>query len=176
MNFDEFMTNKKVFNSDKFMSDIEGLELLLSKQNDFDMVKYPCIKKLMILNIPVMEKDNDGNYYYDYELKRDCDIISDFTVNSNVPNIKYSFICGINEYEINDLKYILLAACLYSAFKLRITFTNDNIPKTEDKEIFLTYYKYICNRNISYFLMKNKMITPSIIYSEGCCLKNNLIK
>jgi len=170
MNFDEFMTDKKVFVSNDFMSDVEGLKLLLSKQSEYDIVKYPCVKKLLIFNIPVMEKDNDGNYYYDCELKRDCDIISDFAVNSNDPNIKFSFICGINEYEINELKNILLAACAYSAVKLRITFNDDKIPKTEKKEVIFTYYKYICNRNISYYLMKNKMITPAIIYSEGCCL------
>ena len=174
MNFEEFMTDKKVFVSDDFMSDTEGLKLLLSKQSEFDMVKYPYIKKLLILNIPVMEKDNDGNYYYDCEIKRDCDIISDFTVNSNDPNIKFSFICGINEYEINDLKYILLAACVYSAIKLRITFNDDKIPIKEKKEVIFSYYKYISNRNISFYLMKNKMITPAIIYSEGSCLKNNL--
>ena len=172
MNFEEFMTDKKVYVSDQFMSDTEGLKLLLSKQSEFDIVKYPFIKKILIFNIPVMEKDNDGNYYYDCEIKRDCDIISDFTINSNDLNIRFSFICGINEYEINDLKYILLAACVYSAIKLRITFNDDKMPRTEKTEVIFTYYKYICNRNISYYLMKNKMITPTIIYNEGLCLKN----
>lgn len=175
MDFNEYMKDKRIFACDDSLTSMQSLELLLSKQNDFDIVKYPYLKKILILNIPIMEKDNDGNYYYDCEIKRDCDIISNFTVNSNDSNIKFTFICGINEYEINDLKYILLAACVYSTIKLRITFNDDKIPRTEKTEVIFSYYKYISNRNISYYLMKNKMITPAIIYSEGSCLKNNLV-
>jgi len=170
MDFKDFIKDKKVFISENFMTDIEGIELLLAKQNEFEILKYPCMKKILILNIFDMQINKKGKYYYDYELKRDCDIASDFVLYSKEPNIKFSFICGFDEYDINDLKEIIFAACMYSSIKLRITF-NDEIVKDENKEIILTYNKYLCNRNISYYLMKNKMITPTIIYNEGICLK-----
>lgn len=172
MDFNEYMKDKRIFACNDSLTSMQSLELLLSKQNDFDIVKYPYLKKILILNIPMMEKDNDGNYYYDYELQRDCDFISDFTINANDnPNVKFSFVCGLFEYKLEELKVILLAACMYTPIKLRITFN-----EKKEKEIIFTCYKYLCNRNISYYLMKNKMITPVIIYNEGVCLKNHIIQ
>jgi len=171
MDLEEFMKYKKIFVSNDYLTDIESLELLLSKQNEFDIIKYPFIKSLKILNISVIEKDNDGKYYYDYELKRDCDIASDFILDSDGLDVKFTFICGLNEYEMKDINIILLASCVYSSIKLRITFNNEII---KNKEIKITYNKCLCNRNISYYLMKNKIITPAIIYNEGICIKNYL--
>lgn len=170
MDLDEYIKYKKIYVSKDYLTDIESL-LLLLKDNRNDIIKYPFMKKLLISNISVMEKDNEGKYYYDYELKRDCDIVSDFILDSDELDIKISFICGLNEYEMKDINKLLLASCIYSPIKLRITF-NDEIKK--EKEIKITYYKYLCNRDISYYLMKNKIITPAIIYNDGICIKNNL--
>jgi hypothetical protein len=170
MDLDEYIKYKKIYVSKDYLTDIESL-LLLLKDNRNDIIKYPFMKKLLISNISVMEKDNEGKYYYDYELKRDCDIVSDFILDSDELDIKISFICGLNEYEMKDINKLLLASCIYSPIKLRITF-NDEIKK--EKEIKISCYKYLCNRDISYYLMKNKIITPAIIYNDGICIKNYL--
>jgi len=55
--------------------------------------------------------------------------------------------------------------------KIKIYF-NDLDNLNNNKEIKITYYKSLGNKDISYFLMKNKIITPAIIYELGVCLKN----
>lgn len=139
------MKSKSIFVSNDYLTDMESLILLL-KDNKFDIIKYPFMKKILILNISVMEKDNEGKYYYDYELKRDCDIVSDFIIDSDDLDVKFSFICGLNEYEMKDINKLLFVSCIYLPIKLRIIF-NDEIKK----EIKITYYKYLCNRDISYY-------------------------
>jgi len=70
-----------------------------------------------MLNVSVVEKDNEGKYYYDHEIKRDCDIVSDFIFDTNNLNVSFMFVIGLNEYKIDDIKEIVLASCLYSQVK-----------------------------------------------------------
>lgn len=119
-----------------------------------------------------MESNNDGKYYYDYELVRDCDIASDFILLGENLDVSFTFICGLYEYQPDDVKEIVLAFCMYSAIKIRITFNNYNNNNNLKKEIKISYNKHLCKRNDIYFLLKNKIITSLIIYETGVCIKN----
>lgn len=142
MNFKEFMKNRKLLVCDDFLTDVEAIELLI-KETKYDIIKYPYAKK-------ILECNNNGKYYYEYELKRDCDIASGFNVN-------FTFICGLKEYKMKDLKEIIPASInyIYNPVKLRIIFNEIFKRNEKEQEIIISYSKYLCNRNLSYLLFNN---------------------
>ena len=170
MNFEEYMKDKSVFilNNDKNLEYYESFKILIEKEKEFSMIKYNYHKNLLVLNIAVMECDNNGKYYYDYEIERDCDIIDDFKFIANDLDVTFKFICGLNEFSIDEIKSFLLVSAMYNQLKLRITF--NEISRT-NKEISIYYSKYLCKTDIKKELMKNRIITPSIIYNQGVCIR-----
>jgi hypothetical protein len=103
----------------------------------------------LILNIAVLQTDNNGKYYYDYEFDRDCDIIDNFVVCSDGLNVTLNFIIGHDTYNFSDIKQFLSVASMYNTF-------NEILEQ---------------NKEIRDLLMKNKIITPSIVYYDGVCTK-----
>jgi hypothetical protein len=57
---------------------------------------------------------------------------------------------------------------MYNTFKLRIIF--NEIPE-QNKEITIRILKYVCFKQVKDLLMKNKIITPSIVYYDSVCTK-----
>jgi hypothetical protein len=137
----------KLLICEDFLTEREAIELLIN-ETKYDIIKYPYRKKILFLNISFLECDNNGKYYYDYELKRDCDIATEFIISANGLNVNFTFICGLKEYKIDDLKEII-------PVKLRITF--NEIPERNEKnqEIIFSYSKYLCNRNLSCLIFNN---------------------
>lgn len=171
MSFEEFMINKRILNNENYLTNKDALQLFISNLDNFDIIKFNHLKKLLILHIPVMESNNDGKYYFDYEFVRDCDIIDEFKFEANGLDIKFSFICGLHEYNINEIKEFLLVSSTYNSFKLRITF---NEIFDVNKEIYLYYSKSFCKYADRYYLMNNKITTSSIIYHHGMCMPINI--
>lgn len=168
MDFNEYMKDKIIFNSNNYLTTEQGLDLFIQKENEYDLIGYSYLKKLLILNIPILESNNDGKYYYEYIFNRDCDIISGFNFIATDLDVTFTFICGYDEYNILNIKEFLLTSSIFNELKLRITF--NKIPEI-NKEILIYYCKYICNNDIRNYLNNNKIITSSLIYNNGVCIK-----
>lgn len=172
MNFDEYLSKQKIFNvldGDTNLDYIDAIQILLQKK-DFDMIKYFHVDEIHIQNIDALRTNNRGRYYYEINLARDCDIISDFQFISSDTNIDFSIILN-DIYECKEVKELILVACPYTSAKLRITFRE--LPKYDDK-IRIHYYKYLCSSDTRNHLMRTKIITSSFVYNEGVILYNTV--
>jgi hypothetical protein len=86
------------------------------------------------------------------------------------PRLKLSIIVGSYQYESSE---ILLTAAPYSRFKLRITFTT--VPDAF-KEIRIHYTKYLCTADLVKQLAYSTLLTKTMVYSNGICIKRELTK
>jgi hypothetical protein len=168
--YQDYINERKIFNVEesKNLTYQEALSIFISNQQEYDMISFHDVRKLLILNIAVLQTDNNGKYYYDYEFDRDCDIIDNFVVCSDGLNVTLNFIIGHDTYNFSDIKQFLPVASMYNTFKLRIIF--NEIPE-QNKEITIRILKYVCSKQVRDLLMKNKIITPSIVYYDGVCTK-----
>ena len=167
MNFEEFITDKKILEGGDITS-YEALDLISKNEHEFDMIRFNHLKKL-IFNIDIMQCDNEGKYYIDYEFQKDCDMVDNFNFITNDLDVTFIFICGGIEYKFNDVNEFILCAAKFNQFKLRIIF--NKVPET-DKEILLHYSKYFLKKELVILLVKSKIYTNSIIYNgDGTCTK-----
>ena len=169
MEFSDFISNKKIFHADHELLRDEAIQELLDKQTDYDMIAYTGLKKIMLINIDALQIDHANNYYYEYDIDDQCDIITDFHI-ADSPHIKLSIIVGSYQYESSE---ILLTAAPYSRFKLRITFTT--VPDAF-KEIRIHYTKHLCTADLVKQLAYSTLLTKSMVYSNGICIKRELTK
>ena len=66
INFKEFISSKKIFHMldcEEGVSNREALKLLCDKQDDYDIIAFGCLKKLLIMNIGVLQSDHCGRYF-----------------------------------------------------------------------------------------------------------------
>lgn len=168
--YNDLINKKNIFHSNENMTRLEGLTLLIDKEKDYDIITYNDETKLLFLNIGVLKANKNGNFYYDYEIDRDSDIIDNINIVINDLNVNLSYIIGLDEYELKDIKEFLYIASLYNCFKLRIVFNEIPIP---NKEIIIKSRKYLLKSELKQLLMRNKIITDSIIYIDGCTRKKD---
>ena len=168
--YNDLINKKNIYHSNENMSRFEGLTLLIDKEKDYDIITYNDETKLLFLNIGVLKANKNGNFYYDYEIDRDSDIIDNIDIIIDDLNVKLSYIIGLDEYELKDINEFLYIASVYNSFKLRIIFNEIPIP---NKEIIIKSRKYLLKSELRQLLMRNKIITDSIIYIDGCTRKKD---
>ena len=161
----DFMKNNRVFKVLDNLTEKEALNLLTQKENEFDMISYNHNSKITLVNMGFLRLNDEDKYYYDY-IFRDCDIIDNFTIDSNNLDVNFSFMVGRNEFKTSDIKEFLLVSSMYE-LKLRITFNGTPDINTE---IRINVTKYLCKNEIRKTLMNNCIITNSLIYIDGMCL------
>lgn len=172
MNYNEYLSKQKIFNvldGHTNLDYIDAIQILLEKK-DYDMIKYCHLDEIHIQHIDALRTNNQGRYYYEINLARDCDIISDFQFVSSDTDIDFSIILN-DSFEYKEVKELILVASPYTSAKLRITFRE--LPKYNDK-IRIHYYKYLCNSDTRNYLMRTKIITSSFVYNEGVILYNTI--
>lgn len=170
INYNDLINKNKIYHSNENMTRLEGLRLFNDKEKDYDMITYNDEIKLLFLNVGVLKANKNGNFYYDYEIDRDSDIIDNIDIIIDNLNVKLSYIIGLDEYEIKDIKEFIYVASIYNYFKLRIVFNEIPIP---NKEIIIKSRKYLLKSELRQLLMRNKIITDSIIYIDGCTRKKD---
>jgi hypothetical protein len=166
----------------------EALELLCDKQDDYDIIAFGCLKKLLIMNIGVLQSDHCGRYYYEYDINDKCDYITDFTISCGGLKFTPRIVIGLDEYEADKIRELILVAAVHSPIKLRVYFDaapNANmladtkpydIMPNSSKEIRIHYTAHICSNSVVYRLTHSTVLTDLIVYSGGMCINRELTK
>ena len=124
--------------------------------------------QLSFLNVAILEHYKNGDYIYEYEIKKDDDIIENIIFDSSVENTQMKIIIGYYEYENNiDDNTFILCALPYSSIRLKFIFVN---KPTMDDNINISYKCYLLNKSDRNFLMSNKLSTTSHVYFHGTCV------
>lgn len=139
---------------------MEGLKFLVESGNS--AISYDTTKKIVLFNVPVLETDKDGNYFYDFIWKRDVDAIDNILYASTDKDTKLSFIIqGIEYPEIDEFLFV---SSIYVEMRFRFTFKK--LPKIEDV-IFIHNRNFLFNQEKRNELMKNEVSTKKFLYSGG---------
>ncbi len=160
IDYKKFINSKSIKHSDDANDYFSGLKFLI--QSEADIVTYNGIDKLLLFNISVLNIDKDGNYFYEYAINRNYDIIDNISFNSTNKNIKMTY--TINQLEYDILNEFISISAQYSEFKLKFTFTEK--PSVDDV-IEIKYRNYLINSKDRELLSKNMVVTDAHKYSSG---------
>lgn len=160
IDYKNFINSKSIKHSDEANDYLSGLKFLI--QSEADIVTYNRIDKLLLFNVAVLNIDKDGNYFYDYPINRNYDIIDNISFNSTNKNIKMTYTLSKLEYDI--LNEFISISAPYNEFLLRFTFTEK--PSIDDI-IEIKYRNYLINSKDRELLSKNMVVTDTHKYSDG---------
>jgi hypothetical protein len=164
LDYEDVINNLKIKHSDTITNTIDGLQFLIDSKSDG--ISYKRFRQFLLLNVAVLEKDTDENYFYEFILNRDGDIFDNFKLESTNENLKFSYIIGGNIYESNEINELITVAASYSHLKIRVTFLEK--PNIDD-EFSISYRVYLLDTETRYYLMNNIIKTKSNLYKEGVC-------
>jgi hypothetical protein len=162
IDYDQFMSERKIAHSDTVTNYTDAIELLV--MTGADMVAYDTTEKLLLMSIGVLKADQDGNYYYEHNVSRQLDIISDIKV--ECPNVRVSYYIGGNKYNPEETKELVVACSMYHECNIRITFLE---KPTNDLEFKIHYRIYLINTDIRKKMMYSRVQTKTNIYENGLC-------
>ena len=166
LNYEDVMNNLKIEHSDIITNTIDGLQFLLDSKSDG--ISYNKFRQFLLLNVAVLEKDTDGNYFYEFILNRDGDIFDNFKFESTNKNLKFCYIIGSTKYESDGINELITVAAAYSSLKMRVIFLEK--PNIDD-EFSISYRVYLLDINTRNYLMNNSIKTRSNLYRDGVCSK-----
>jgi len=162
IDYDKFMGERNIDNSDTVTNYTDAIELLL--MTGADMVAYDTTEKLLLMSIGVLKADDDGNYYYEHNVSRQVDIISDIKV--ECPNVRVSYYIGGQRYDPEETKEFIVACSMYHECKIRITFLE---KPTNDLQFNIHYRSYLINLDIRKKMIYSRVQTATYIYENGLC-------
>lgn len=162
INYDDMINNLNISHSDTINDLTSGLKLLIDSQSD--AISYNETRYFSLLNVAVLEKDNNGNYFYEFSLNRDGDIYDNFNLESINKNIKLNFIIDRKTYEMNEIDELIMVASPYNEFRIRIIF----LDKPNNNDEFKMYYRvFLLETDIRNYFMKNPIKTKTNLYRDG---------
>jgi len=167
INYYDFINGIMILHSKTVNNSADGIKFLI--ENDTDAVTYNHTDKLLLFNISVLHIDSDGNYYHDYFLEKNCDIISNIHfASSRKINVKLTYYIGGIEYKFKEINELLLACGLHNEFKIRITFMEK--PSVDD-EFSFSSKMFVLKPKCTDILRHNTVYTKNNIYHNGICFK-----
>jgi len=164
LNYEDVMNNLKIEHSDIITNTIDGLQFLIDTKKDG--ISYNKFRQFSLLNVDVLEKSLDGNYFYEFILNRDGDIFDIFKFESTNKNLKFSYIIGSAIYKSDELHELITVAAAYSSLKIRVIFLEK--PNIND-EFSISYRVYLFDIETRNYLMNNSIRTKSNLYRDGVC-------
>jgi len=168
IDFQDFLTNKKIFTSN-FLNEYDAAKYLLNNKENMDIITYNFTRHFSMFNVDVLEKDKNENYYYDVSVDKIGDIVDNIGVKSG-ENIKLqlSYIIGNNEYQQEQFNEFVIISAKYTSLKIRITFLEKPLMDSEFK-INLRYY--LLQDNYRELLISHQVMTKNNKYYGGYCYK-----
>lgn len=164
LNYEDVMNSLKIEHSNIITNTIDGLQILLNSKNNG--ISYNRSRQFLLLNIALLEKDTDGNYFYEFILNRDGDIFDNFKFESTNKNLKFNYIIGGTKYESDGISELITVAASYSSLKVKVIFLEK--PNIDD-EFSISYRVYLLDIDTRNYLMNNSIQTKSNLYRDGVC-------
>ena len=173
INLEDFLSSKKIVHGESEINHTNGIRFLIENQEkeNADIITYNYTKHFSMFGISVLEMDKKGNYFYEYSLDRNGDIVDNicFESCSNL-NAQLSYYIGGIEYTPEEIDKFVVVSAQYHDFKVRITFLKKPNPGDEFK--ILSRY-YLINSPDRTLLSKSRIRTKNNIYNYGMCIKLN---
>jgi hypothetical protein len=129
-----------------------------------DMTFFHNQYHLVPNNLGFINKDINGNYYVEIDIRRIADILTNFTLScKNISDVRSELILNEMKININDKSMkILVCAAPYTQFILRFTF------KDKPLELIFGFDAYLCKTEIRNRLIRRELICESgIQYYHG---------
>jgi len=164
LNYEDVINKLKIEHSDIITNTIDGLQFLIDTKKDG--ISYNKFRQFSLLNVDVLEKSLDGNYFYEFILNRDGDIFDNFKFESTNKNLKFSYIIGGAIYESDEIDELITVAASYSHLKIRVNFLEK--PNSDD-EFSISYRVYLLDIETRNYLMNNLIKTKFNLYRDGVC-------
>jgi len=123
---------KRIKHNNNITNYYDGLKYLINSK--MDIITYDSKIILILYNNNIVNKNSDNNYYYEYELNYDCDIIENIRIETKIKlYIKYI----INNMEYENFDSLLVKN---KNLKLKIIFLNKPLSINE---IIIHYKSYL---------------------------------
>jgi len=172
INYYEFMENASIVYSNDEMNYIDAVKFFIhnreTHEGEVDMFAYNNKEKFLLSSVDFLQVDNNDNYFFEYTLNRDCDIMDNIEVSPKNENIKITYFIGGHQYDAQVVKEFIFVAAMYHCFKIRITFLE---KPSENIEFIVHSRKYIMELELREKIMESKLTTDSNIYDQGMCTK-----
>ena len=164
INYNQFMNSKRILHSDYVDNFSDGIKFYIQNANIADIISYNTETKLELYNYPILQKDNNDNYFIEHTYDRKADVIDNITFYSSNKNVSLSFIIGNNEYKSDEIKEYVTISSQYNDFKFKFVFLEE--PSMDDY-IVINYKNYLINSNDRKMVAGSEVITDTNRYSGG---------
>ena len=163
----DFLSNKTIIHSENATNFHDGLIFFIENKEQADAITYNSVRHFSINNISMLELDENGNYFYEFSVDRNGDIIDNIFFEKS-PNLstQFTYYIGGKRYLPNEVKKFVSCAAMYSDFKVRITFFEK--PNAND-EFKMTMRNYLLDTGERKSLARSDIKCDDIIYSNGVC-------
>jgi len=146
-----------------------ALKFFIINQDNADIITYKNTKHFSLLNIGVLERDADGNFYYQFSIDRHGDIIDNICYESiSGINAQLTYYIGGDKYLPEEIDKFVIVSSMYHDFQIRVTFSEKQTTNDEFK--ILSRY-YLINPENRKKLAISKVETENIIYSNGMTMR-----
>jgi len=164
-----FLSTKKILNHLASNGEFnDALMFLIQNQHNANIITYENARQFVISNIMVFEKDNNGNYYYQFPVKRDGDLVDNIRFESMNLKANLTFYIGGIKYEQEEFNEFVIISSQFNEFEIRVNFHEKPSPNDEFK--ILSRY-YLCNPEERRLLCTCQVVTKNNVYCKGFCSK-----
>lgn len=164
----DFLSNRKIIHSETATNYSDGLMFFIENKEDADAITYNSVRHFSINNVNMLELDEKGNYFYEFSVDRNSDIIDNISFEKS-PNLSamFTYYIGGKRYLPNEVKKFVTCVWQYIvSLKVRITFFEK--PNAND-EFKMIMRNYLLNTEDRKSLAHSDIKCDDIIYSNGVC-------
>ena len=171
MNLQDFLSSKKILHNGTPCEYNNALRVFIENQDNADIITYENTRHFSLLNVSVLERDADGNFFYQFSVKRDGDIIDNISFEriSGIP-AQLSYYIGGDKYMPEEVDKFVIASSMYHDFQIRVTFLE---KQTTNDEFKIHSRYYLVNTEDRKKLATSRVETENIIYGDGMTRRNN---
>jgi len=169
INLQDFLSSKRILHNKTLCNYHDALKFFIENKENADIITYKNTRHFSLLNIGVLERDADGNFYYQFSIDRHGDIIDNICYESiSGINAQLSYYIGGDKYMPEEIDKFVIVSSMYHDFQIRVTFLEKQTTNDEFK--ILSRY-YLINPEDRKKLATSKVETENIIYSNGMTMR-----
>jgi hypothetical protein len=169
INLQEFLFSKRILHNETDCNYNDALKFFIQNQDNTDIITYKNTRHFSLLNVSVLERDTDGNFYYQFSIDRHGDIIDNICYESiSGINAQLSYYIGGHKYMPEEIDKFVIASSMYHDFQIRVTFLE---KQTTNDEFKICSRFYLINPEDRKKLATSKVETKNIIYSNGMTMR-----
>jgi len=165
INLRDFLSSKRILHNETPCEYNCALRFFIENQGNADIITYENIRHFSLLNVSVLERDTEGNFFFQFSVKREGDIIDNISFESisGIP-AQLSYYIGGDKYMPEEVDKFVIASSMYHDFQIRVTFLK---KQTTNDEFKIHSRYYLVNTEDRQKLATSRVETENIIYGDG---------